>query len=228
MRKYLLVFVFLSLTQLIFAQGDEQVIRFDFTFNGKKIELNKKYYLASIRDSVELETIKLYISHLSFFKEGEIVDSVAKNHHLIDLENENTLSLDYPAKINSFDKIEFSLGIDSLTNVSGVMGGDLDPTTGMYWAWQSGYINFKLEGKSKSCRTRNNVFQFHLGGYQFPNSSFQTLEFSVSPRKEIVISIPIDKFLTKIDIQTTNEIMSPGEKAVELSKTLSSVITIEK
>ena len=77
------------------------------------------------------------------------------------------------------DKIKFNLGIDSLTNVSGVMGGDLDPTKGMYWTWQSGYINFKMEGSSAVCPTRNHEFQFHIGGYQDPFYAMQTLELEV-------------------------------------------------
>jgi hypothetical protein len=45
------------------------------------------------------------------------------------------LSFDLPTYLK-YDQIQFQLGIDSLTNVSGAMGGDLDPTKGMYWTWQ--------------------------------------------------------------------------------------------
>jgi len=44
--------------------------------------------------------------------------------------------------------------VDSLANVSGAMSNDLDATKGMYWSWQSGFINLKIEGKSASCKTR--------------------------------------------------------------------------
>ena len=71
----------------------------------------------------------------------------------------SSLALQIPSNI-PFSKLKFQLGIDSLTNVSGAMGGDLDPTKGMYWTWQSGYINMKIEGKSNSCKTRKNQFQF--------------------------------------------------------------------
>jgi hypothetical protein len=54
----------------------------------------------------------------------------------------------------SISKITFSAGIDSLTSTAGIQKGVIDPINGMYWAWQSGYVNFKIEGKSSSCPTR--------------------------------------------------------------------------
>jgi hypothetical protein len=66
---------------------------------------------------------------------------------LIDFDenDSNALCLEIPDDIE-FDAIQFNLGLDSLTNVSGALGGDLDPTKGMYWTWQNGYVNFKLQG----------------------------------------------------------------------------------
>lgn len=215
--------VILFFTQFSIAQEKVQSIQFEFTFKGHSIELGKNYYSENISDSISIDNLKLYISHFSFLSNSKVVDTTDKKFHLIDLENPNSLKMNYTSS-ESFNQIRFSLGIDSVTNVSGAIGGDLDPTAGMYWAWQSGYINFKLEGKSKICATRNNVFEFHLGGYQFPNSSIQTVEFSISNTENIIIQIPIDKLLEKIDIKTTNEIMSPGKKAVEISQQLSKII----
>jgi len=127
-----------------------------------------------------------------------------------------------------FTKIKFNLGIDSITNVSGAMGGDLDPTKGMYWTWQSGYINLKLEGKSKLCKTRNNEFQFHLGGYQNGDNALQTIILNVSENKEIDILIDIEQFVAAIDLSEQNQIMSPGKKAVLLSEKFSKIFSIQK
>ena len=60
------------------------------------------------------------------------------------------------------------------------MGGDLDPTKGMYWAWQSGYINFKMEGSCSQCLATKNNFEFHLGGYQQPFYAMQTIELNTT------------------------------------------------
>jgi hypothetical protein len=107
------------------------------------------------------------------------------------------------------------------------MGDDLDPVNGMYWAWQSGYINFKLEGKSKICNTRNNVFQFHIGGYMHPNATVQTVFLNVKNPNKTEINIDIEKFLNAIDLRTTNEIMSPGEKAATLAKLYQTIFIIQ-
>ena len=84
-----------------------------------------------------------------------------------------------------FNTIAFNLGIDSITNVSGAQGGDLDPTKGMYWAWQSGFINIKLQGTSNSCPPPKNEFEFHLGGYQYPFNSLQTIILKTGNEKKL-------------------------------------------
>jgi hypothetical protein len=98
------------------------------------------------------------------------------------------------------------------------MGGDLDPTKGMYWTWQSGYINFKLEGKSTICPTRNNAFEFHLGGYQPPFNCLKTALLKSTNQKNIVVVFDLNQFLSSIDLSKQNQIMSPNNQAVLLSE----------
>ncbi|MDN3675869.1 hypothetical protein QWY90_00740 [Flavobacterium paronense] len=80
------------------------------------------------------------------------------------------------------------------------MDGDLDPTKGMYWAWQSGYINIKIEGKSTSCKTRNNEFQFHIGGYREPNYMMRKVEFNCNSNDNITIAIDLKDFFSNINL----------------------------
>lgn len=42
------------------------------------------------------------------------------------------------------------------------MDGDLDPLNGMYWAWNSGYINMKIEGITPKCQDATIYFNFIL------------------------------------------------------------------
>jgi hypothetical protein len=126
-----------------------------------------------------------------------------------------------------FNKIHFSIGIDSVTNSSGVFGGDLDPTNGMYWTWQSGYINFKLEGKSLLSSARKNKFEYHIGGYLYPNNTLQEVELEVNNNDKIIINIDISKFIVELDISTINKVMSPGESAVILSTHLPKLFSIK-
>lgn len=111
-------------------------------------------------------------------------------------------------------------------NVSGAMGGDLDPMKGMYWTWNSGYINFKLEGNSPECPSRNNAFQFHLGGYTSPNSTLRNLSFQIPPDEKIMLRMDISRFLMAVDLNKQHHIMSPGPDAAALSTLASKMFSI--
>ena len=178
---------------------------------------------------LQIEALKVYISQLSLLKKGTTVFSEANSYHLLDAENPVSLklALSIPTDL-AFDQLSFKIGIDSLTNCSGVYGGDLDPTQGMYWTWQSGYINFKLEGTATNCPARKNQFQFHLGGYQYPYNSLQEVVLDLETSKEIVIPIKIDEFLQDIDLKETYEVMSPSSTAVKLAESLTHIFTVSK
>ncbi len=114
-------------------------------------------------------------------------------------------------------KVSFAIGIDSLTSTSGAMAGDLDPINGMYWAWQSVYINMKIEGKSPSCHTKKNGFQFHIGGYMQPNYAMRKKVITVNSIGDITIAIDVAILLSEIDLKNTNSVMIPGEVAMDLA-----------
>jgi len=115
-------------------------------WGNEKLNINKIYNeLNTVK--INIKTLKFYISTFKTLKKGQVAYSKKNSFHLIDLANKKSLTWDLiKAGKKQFDEINFQLGVDSLTNESGARGGDLDPTKGMYWSWQSGYINFKLEG----------------------------------------------------------------------------------
>ena len=192
---------------------------FQPVFGNEKLILDKKYPHQS--DSVEINSLRFYLSNFKFYNENELVFEEVNSYHLMDLANLNSLKLQFKNAENpEFNRVSFDIGIDSLTNVSGAFGGDLDPTYGMYWTWQSGYINFKLEGKSKLCDTRNNEFQFHLGGYAPPFYGLQTVYLTIGEDTKPIINIDIEAFLSEIDLTTENTIMSPSKAAIELAEKL--------
>ncbi len=198
----------------LFAQSTS--FSFQPTFSNQSLN-QEVYYRLNVDDSIQFTSFKFYISHLELINGTKAVWKDKVTYHLIDAFDEKTLVLQFPSNI-SFTKIKFQLGIDSLTNVSGAMGGDLDPTKGMYWTWQSGYINFKLEGKSNLCKTRHNEFQFHLGGYQQPFNCLQTVFVQVKSTTNIKLNMDISKLLNHISLSQLNHIMSPSYEAVKLSE----------
>ncbi len=180
------------------------------------------------QDSLRIETLKFYISNIQVIENDSVVWMEKNSFHLIDASDGKSMSLELniPTSI-TYNKIKFGLGIDSSTNVAGVMGGDLDPTRGMYWTWQSGYINFKLEGKSSLCKTRNNEFEFHIGGYQSPYNTFQSVVLNTGNNRIIDVTIDCMKLFETIDLSKQNHIMSPGSEAVELSQKIAKIFSIK-
>ncbi len=217
--SFILIVLFFSCQSRTYTTilTDDFSISFQPTFGGKKLIINKKYAYQS--DSIEINKLRFYLSNFKFYKDNKLIFQEANSHHLLDLSYKNSLQLKFKnSESPTFNRIHFNIGIDSLTNVSGAFGGDLDPTNGMYWTWQSGYINFKLEGKSKLCPTRNNEFQFHLGGYESPFYGLQTVYVTLSEDKKNIVNIDIQEFLSEIDLTIENTVMSPSKAAVDLAE----------
>ena len=84
---------------------------------------------------------------------------------------------------------------------------------GMYWSWRSGYINFKCEGVSSSCPSRNNAFMFHIGGFQAPFNTIQSVSLPVYS-DTVVLQIDLTPLLTLSSITQNYEVMSPSAKAM--------------
>ncbi len=176
-----------------------------------------------------INNLKYYVSGITLLHNSDVVFSEPSSVHLIDarMPSSCTVMLNLPKDV-FYNRISFNLGIDSITNVSGAMGGDLDPTKGMYWTWQSGYINYKLEGKSNACKTRNNEFHFHLGGYSYPFASIQKIVLNLERTDSIVIIADVSTFVKQIDLANENSVMIPSEQAMKLSRLAASIFSIQK
>ena len=191
--------------------------------------LSDSAFKANDSTDLEIAELKFYVSNMQLLKNGEVVFTEGNSFHLLDAKQAQTLQLSMDTKQPiTFDELKFDLGIDSSSNVSGAMGGDLDPTKGMYWTWQSGYINFKLEGTSNICKTRHNEFQFHLGGYQHPFNSLQTVFIEISSKSTIEINIDLLKIFQQINLAQQHHIMSPGQEAMDFSEKVIQSLSINK
>jgi hypothetical protein len=118
--------------------------------------------------------------------------------------------------IQNIYKVSGIIGIDSSRQVSGVFEGELDPTKGMYWTWQAGYIHIKIEGKRKSASGSWIPFRYHLGGYRSPHSTIREWSADVL-NGEAILRIDLMRFLSSIPEDIPTEVMSPGPQAVLLS-----------
>ncbi len=211
-----------ALCILLFSTGytqekkDSLLARLHLNFRNESLELNKKY-ISDSKDTLQIDVFRFYISNIKLHYLDESSYYEDNSYHLIDIENPNSLQIPILKKSEKvITKVTFSIGVDSLASVSGAMSGDLDPTKGMYWAWQSGFINMKIEGISSSCKTRKNRFQFHVGGYLKPNYAIRTIELKPI-NSNLEINVDVSEMFKDINLKENNSIMIPGTKAMEVA-----------
>ena len=203
------VFWCLALVLSSCAGLKQQVIYKDLSvnirYNKQALELNTWQ-----KDSIKFTRIQFYIGHVKLYQGTKMVYTLAKSYTLIDLEKNLSLGK-LPSDIK-FDKIQMELGIDSVTNCQGALSNDLDPINGMYWTWQSGYINTKIEGLSPWAD--KGEFTYHLGGYQKGQYAMQTIEINTQENK---ISLDLESVINPKQLSSQNNLMTPGHAAIKLS-----------
>lgn len=216
MKKYCTAFAFIICFAAFSCSQRNNFIVFQPVFHGKSIQLEEKIILDD-SNWVSFSTLKFYVSSLvlegasSSFK-----DSVYC--HLMDAEIPESFIIPIPT--SDFHALSFSIGIDSSMNVAGILEGDLDPIKGMYWAWNSGYINFKLEGKSSLSTEKNKSFEFHIGGYLYPYSTIRPVKLPIHSTDSMVVQVDIDKFFHEFPLNKTASVMVPGKLATNISDVL--------
>lgn len=210
----LIVLFVLAFNLVSFGQVN---LAFKPTWNEKTFKLSDTLPLKNAQ-RIHFETYRFYLSDLAFYNDSTLIFSDTEKAHLLDLAFDSTLQISFPnLPKNSYNFVSFRFGIDSLTNVSGAMHGDLDPMYGMYWSWQSGYINCKLEGQIIGEKTT--AFQYHLGGYLPPFDASAKIQIPASSDESL--SLELSSIFSQILAEQNGlSIMSPCTQAVGLSHSL--------
>ncbi len=223
---YIVVFWFFSL--IAGANPPEEMavrqlkIAIKPVFNSEAISLGDKNYVSAEGDTLQIDRFRFYLSAVEIvFSDGSVY-AEKNSYHLIDAEFDSTLIFDLKdvptGKINS---IRFNIGVDSVKSVSGAFSGDLDPIHGMYWAWNSGYIHAKLEGRSKSCKTHQNIFEYHVGGFANPENALRNVALKMNPDfsegDQITMTSDAATWLKNISLSKTPSVVIPGKKAMAIA-----------
>ena len=223
-----LVLLFNCLTSIAQDKSDSLLVRVQFKFDKSELKLYSSYISAQ-KDTLVFDKIKFYLSDFRIVYKDNSESQNANTYHLIDIEDAESHQFSIGSESEKeIIGLKFNIGVDSLASVSGAMAGDLDATKGMYWAWQSGYINFKIEGKSTSCLTRKNKFHFHIGGYLKPYEALRTvtLKCSIKEQNKVNLILDLGKLFSEIALKETNTIMIPGEEAVKMADLLPNLFSI--
>ena len=214
-------------------------LKFNNLFNNEAVEFGKEYTNAH-GEKLTLKTLNYFISNIKLtMKNGDeyvvpqdscyfLVKQSDKESQQIELNN---------LPEGKYKAISFMVGVDSTRNTMDVSRrtGTLDvggTAKGMYWAWNSGYIFFKMEGKSPVIPDSSaNSFFYHIGGFggfqsaTISNIRTKALSFNkpVSLKKKIpVININVDvaalfNYKTPILLAKNPDVMW-GELSVNISE----------
>lgn len=206
------------INSILFGQPNDEGevgVKFNFVFNDDGAQ-------------TKIDQFKFYISNLEIQYEDGSVFHETNSYHLVDVENSaSQIILLYPASEKEVESLSYDIGTDSLVNVSGAMDGDLDPVKGMYWAWNSGYINWKLEG-SKIMNGNLRKFEFHIGGYLLPTVRRVKHKFGNFQSSSITINVDPWLFLNKVNLKEVNSVLVPGHEASELADMFKTIFSIDE
>lgn len=213
MRWFILI-----LFTLIFhiAQSKSVEVVFSAYYNGKPLQLDVLQ-----ADSVTIQQLIFYVSEVKVYNKGELVVEESESFHLVDFNTSGsaTFRLEMPNNV-PWDEIHFAIGVDSAYSTVGALGGALDPTNGLYWTWNSGYINFKLEGTHPALKTHNHLFDYHLGGFMQPYPTLQRFVFPVKPAETITVGFDCFTFLQSVDMLHNMSVTVPGKLAFQAANCL--------
>ncbi len=213
MFRYFIFFAGFCASSFYYSQN----INFRAVFNNKPLIFNSK--IPFEESYINVEVFKLYVSNIEFtYKDGSSFKET-NSYHLIDLANSKDCELFIFDNKKEIKQLSFDIGIDSTTNYQGAKSGELDPLKGMYWTWQSGYINFKIEGSSPLCSSSKNNFAFHIGGFQHPFNAIQHVVLDKNSASDITVEIKLNDFFKSVQLDKSTNVMSPGRKAMFIAET---------
>ena len=168
--------------------------------------------------AVQVDKLQAYLGkfEFSYQNKASVVRSLYK---LADWINEPKLYFQ-DIQFDKLTSIAFDIGVDSNQTLKGAMEGDLDPAKGMFWTWQSGYINLKVEYQKEGVEK-----SFHIGGYKGKQNAVYRINMNIPEGKLLTgISFDLKAFMLFTASKNISSVMSPGEKAVMIANNYSSFI----
>ncbi len=183
-------------------------------------------------DEVSVTECRFYVSGFTLFFADSTTYHAPAGYQLIDAEKKASWSVPLPyAPMKAVVAVSFVVGVDSAASMGGALGGPLDPALGMYWAWQSGYINAKIEGISPSRpAAARHRFAFHIGGYAAPYATRRTVWMPLarpSEAKSLTLVADVGQWLGAAPLAATPDVLVPGAAAAVQADRLAAMFRIE-
>jgi len=170
--------------------------------------------------SIRIDKLRWYVSLPPAGKKG-------LKAWLLDLADSASLDQQMSRPVNN--KISLLFGIDSTIQVGGVGTGALDPLRGMYWTWQTGYVQWKMEGAIRVDGVESPL-ELHLGGFDGATKSQSMLsDYLIYPTTNSVIAQwDISPFLAEVVRRKKFGVMSPSPIAREYCRIIANGVSFHK
>lgn len=127
------------------------------------VQLGQLAYTNAAGNPWQVDMLKYYISNVTLVKSDSAAYNIG-NYDLIDEEEPESKQFQSNTVPNgTYTSIRFLLGVDSARNNDLDQAGDLDPSYGMFWPWNTGYIFYKHEGYFQDSAGALQTLLFHYG-----------------------------------------------------------------
>lgn len=197
-----------------------------------------KQYTNPHGEPFSVTNFKYYLSgfYLTEKETGKQVP-LSNDYFLIEERKPESKIISLTVPTGNYDRIGFSIGVDSLHNVSGMQEGALDPVNGMFWTWNTGYIMTKLEGKSPLSKAPFTNITYHIGGFKTGENVLRNVALNLSESasiksgktSEITITANINAWFAgahTIKIVEQAFFMNPGPVAVKIADNYAAMFSI--
>lgn len=204
------------------------------------LQFNKPYQ-NRYQETFSVKAFKFYITGIQLINSftNKIYEVSRNEYFLIDASDAGSTLIALEALPGKYDQVAFTIGVDSIRNVSGAQTGALDPGKGMFWTWNSGYIMAKLEGSSPVSNQPNNKFEYHIGGFREPVNVVkkvtvafplgQAINFLPATIHTITLSADVNAWFNRsnsISIATNPVCMTPGDLAKKIAENYSGMFAV--
>lgn len=198
-------------------------------------------YKNFFNESFTPTAFKFYIHGIEFLNtdSNKVFRLPIDQYFLVDFSDSVSTEIKIAILPYGYDRLGFTVGVDSTHNVSGAQTGALDPAKGMFWNWQTGYIFAKLEGTSPAS-SQAGKFEFHIGGFTGADNAIRKvllpLPFSqdvdLKPGKTTTMEITCDAFdwmYNPHDIRLNRNpvITTPGLLATQVAENYNKMFTVD-
>lgn len=202
--------------------------------NSQPLVLATNTYTNASGEQFTVTTFKYYLSNFSFTNtDGSVVKFPGKYYLVNEAVSESkTISIN-KVPLGDYKSVSFTVGVDSVRNVSGAQTGALEPLNGMFWSWNSGYIMAKFEGTSPVSVANDHSLVFHIGGFKgeynsLRNVTIATAGINVPAKAHITLVADAAKWFGQpnaVSFKNIAAIHVPGADAYKIADNYSKMFT---